>query len=281
MNRTRSILILTWLLSGCSGADFLNALAPSNGIVVVEGVPYAAGERHSVDIYRPGRSGTPVVVFLYGGGWKAGDKAMYRFVGAALAERGFTVVIPDYRVYPAVLFPAFIDDAAASIAWTKAHVAAYGGDPDRIFLIGHSAGAHIAAMLTLDRSYLGAVGLDPDRTIAGTIGLAGPYDFLPLNDAELDDIFAPAGDPRTTQPISFARANAPPMLLMTGENDNTVYPRNSRALADRIAALGGRATFVSFKGVGHVTIVAALSRVLSWMAPVLDQSVAFMRHEGA
>ena len=281
MRRVRPILLLTWLLSGCSGAGLLNAMVPSRGIVVTAGVPYADGDRHALDIYRPATPNPPVVVFLYGGGWRAGDRSMYRFVGAALADRGFLVVIPDYRVYPEVRFPAFVDDAAAAVAWTKAHVGEYGGDSGRVFLMGHSAGAHIAAMLTLDKSFLGRVGLDPDRAIAGTIGLAGPYDFLPLHDPELEPIFAPAGDLALTQPVTFARAGAPPMLLLTGEGDTTVYPRNSRNLAQRLQAKGGRAVLRVYGDVGHVSILGALSRVLSWKAPVLDDCVAFMRGDGA
>ena len=281
MRQLRPILMLTWLVSACSGTGVLNALAPSRGIAVEDGVPYAGGIRHSLDIYRPARPDAPVVVFLYGGGWKTGDRSMYRFVGAALADRGFMVVIPDYRVYPEAAFPGFVDDAALAVAWTKAHAREYGGDAGRVFLMGHSAGAHIAAMLTLDKSFLGRVGLDPDQAITGMIGLSGPYDFLPLVDPGLFPVFTPAGDLALTQPITFARAGAPPMLLLTGEADTTVYPRNSLRLAARIGALGGRAEVRQYSGVGHMTIVGALSSALAWMAPILNDCVAFMRKEGA
>lgn len=277
MRRVRPVLLLSWLLSACSGTGLLNALAPSQGITVMDGVPYADGDRHSLDIYRPAGVGAPVVVFLYGGGWKAGDRSMYRFAGSALADRGFLVLIPDYRVFPEAAFPGFVDDAAQAVAWTKAHAGDYGGDPGRVFLMGHSAGAHIAAMLTLDKSFLGRVGLDPDRDIAGMIGLAGPYDFLPLVDPGLFPIFNPAGDLARTQPITFARSGAPPMLLLTGATDTTVYPRNSVNLAARIHTLGGRAEVRQYSGVGHISIVAALSRAFSWMAPTLNDGVAFMR----
>jgi acetyl esterase/lipase len=281
MPRVRPVLMLTWLLSACSGTGMLNAVAPSRGIAVSEGVPYADGERHKLDIYRPAADGAPVVVFLYGGGWRAGDRGMYRFAGAALADRGFLVAIPDYRVFPEAAFPGFVEDAAAAVAWTKAHAAEYGGDPRRVFLMGHSAGAHIAAMLTLDKSFLARVGLDPDRDVAGTVGLAGPYDFLPLNDPNLDPIFAPAGDLALTQPITFARTGAPPMLLLTGDADRVVYPRNAMHLAARVTALGGRAEVRQYSGVGHSSIVGALSGVLAWKAPILADSLAFMHAEAA
>jgi len=259
----------------------LNAVAPSAEIVVTTDVAYGQGPRRKLDIYRPIPANAPVVLFIYGGSWKSGDRSMYRFVGGAFASRGFVTVVPDYRVYPEVLFPAFVDDAAAAVAWTAANAAAHGGDSERLFLMGHSAGAHIAAMLTLEKSFLGRVGLDPDRAIAGMIGLAGPYDFLPLHDPVLATIFAPAGDLALTQPISFARAGAPPMLLLTGDMDSVVYPRNSENLAERLTALGGRAELRRYSGVGHMTIVGALSGMLAWKAPILADSATFLHAESA
>jgi len=276
----RPVFLLTWLLGGCSGADLLNAVAPTSGIGVTMDIAYGQGARRKLDIYRPDLANAPVAIFIYGGSWKSGDRSMYRFIGAAFASRGFLTVVPDYRVYPEVKYPVFIDDAAAAVAWTKAHIADYGGDPRRIFLIGHSAGAHIAAMLTLDKAFLARVGLDPDLDIAGMIGVSGPYDFLPLNDPDLDAIFAPAGDLTKTQPIEYARAGAPPMLLLTGADDTTVYPRNSRRLADAIRGKGGQATLKVYPDLGHIMIAAAFSRLLSWKAPILDDCVAFMRSGG-
>ena len=212
-------------------------------------VRYAAGERNSLDVYAPdSTSFSPVVVFIYGGGWKDGEKSQYRFVAAALAARGFLTVVPDYRLYPEVRFPVFLRDNAAAVAWTKANIARFGGDPRRIFLMGHSAGAYNVAMLTLDKRWLGEAGLDPDRDLSGMIGLSGPYDFLPLHDPVLETIFAPAGNLCLTQPITFARGNAPPMLLATGTNDTTVLPRNTQHLAAAIRRDGGRADETALSG---------------------------------
>jgi acetyl esterase/lipase len=234
-----------------------------------------------LDLYAPigapiGALRAPVVVFLYGGGWKEGDRTLYRFVGAALAARGFVVVVPDYRVFPAVRFPAFIQDAAAAVAWTRAHVGGYGGDPGRVFLMGHSAGAHIAAMLTLDRQWLGVEGLDPDRDVAGFVGLAGPYDFLPFHDPELGDIFAPAGDLRLTQPITFTRGDAPPVFVATGMADRRVMPRNTVRLAAAIRSKGGLVEERQYPGIGHKLILGSFAGVLRGLAPVLDDVTAFM-----
>jgi acetyl esterase/lipase len=268
-------------LSACSPVTILNAMAPRSGITVSSDVPYAPGSRRSLDIYAPARADAPVVVFIYGGGWKDGDKAMYRFVAAALAARGFLTVVPDYRLFPQVRFPVFVEDAAAAVAWTRGNISRYGGNPNRLFLMGHSAGAHIAALLTLHKQYLAADGLDPDRDIAGFVGLAGPYDFLPLHDPELDDIFAPAGDLRLTQPITFARGDAPPMFLAAGTDDTTVLPRNTANLTAAIRRDGGRVEEKLYPGIGHRLIIGSMAGALRWIAPVLQDVTAFLRRPDA
>ncbi len=265
------------VLSACSPVAVLNALAPKTGITETRDVRYAPGDRHDLDIYAPtGQRSAPVVVFIYGGGWKDGGKADYRFVAAALAVRGFLTVVPDYRLFPEVRFPVFLQDNAAAVAWTKANIARYGGDPRRIFLMGHSAGAYNVAMLTLDKQWLGADGMDPDRDIAGMVGLAGPYDFLPLRDPELDDIFNPAGDLRLSQPITFARGNAPPMFLAAGSADVTVLPRNTEHLTAAVRRDGGVVEERIYPGVNHTKIIGALSGVMRWLAPSMADVMGFL-----
>jgi acetyl esterase/lipase len=287
-------VILLTLLSGCSPSSVLNALSPRAGITEVRDIPYAEGERHSLDIYAPAaaaagdefrrpegggsatRKGAPVVVFIYGGGWRDGNKATYRFVGASLAAHGYLTVVPDYRVFPPARFPSFIQDAATAVAWTRGNIGRYGGDPHRIFLVGHSAGAHIAAMLTLDQQWLAAVGLDSNRDVAGMVGLAGPYDFLPLHDPQLEEIFAPAGDLRLTQPISFARGNAPPMFLASGIRDTTVLPRNTEHLAAAVRGDGGQVEERLYRGIGHALILGCFAWPLRWIAPVWSDVTKFL-----
>ena len=281
MGRLLGVVMLS-VLSACSPVAVLNALAPTAGITETRDVRYAPGGRHALDIYAPaGQRPAPVVVFIYGGGWKDGDKAEYRFLAASLASKGFLTVVPDYRVFPAVRFPVFLRDNAAAVAWTKANITRYGGDPRRIFLMGHSAGAYNAAMLTLDKQWLGAAGLDPDRDIAGMIGLAGPYDFLPLRDPELEDIFGPAGDLRLSQPIAFARGNAPPMFLAAGNADLTVLPRNTAHLAAAVRRDGGAVEERIYGGVNHTGIVGAMSGALRWLAPLMADVLGFLeRYDG-
>ncbi len=281
-------LFMLSALSACSPVAVLNALAPTDRISITQDIRYASGDRHELDVYAPKgqapkgqATAAPVVVFIYGGGWKDGNKGEYRFVAAALAARGFLTVVPDYRLFPAVRFPSFLRDNAAAVAWTRANIAKYGGDPRRIFLMGHSAGAYNVAMLTLDKQWLAAVGMDPDRDITAMIGLAGPYDFLPLHDPELEDIFAPAGNLRLTQPITFARGDAPPMFLAAGTADTTVFPRNTEHLAAAIRRDGGTVEERIYPGVNHVKIIGAMAGVLRWLAPSMADVTRFLhRYDG-
>lgn len=274
------LVVLVALMAYLSPAGVLNAVAAAGGgYSRSEGLAYGGGQRRSLDVYRPSSASgkAPVIVFLYGGGWEDGDKATYRFVGAALAARGYLTVIPDYRVYPEVRFPAFLQDAAAAVAWTKRHAAEFGGDPDRLVLMGHSAGAHIAAMLAYDRQWLAAVGLDPERDVRGLIGLAGPYDFLPLHSDTLRAIFGPPEGLAATQPITFVDGRGPPAFLATGLNDDTVDPGNTSRLALRIRERGGEAETRIYDKVDHRSLIGAMAFPLRFLAPVLRDVDAFAR----
>ena len=276
-----TVLVISCLAAACSPVTLLNLVAPRGAALSQHS--YGAGPRHMLDVYAPAAAGShasaaagaPVVVFFYGGGWESGNRRMYRFIGATLAAHGIVAVIPDYRVYPEVRFPDFIKDGAAAVAWAEAHAAEYGGDPARLFLMGHSAGAQIAALLALDRHYLREAKADPEN-IAGVIGLAGPYDFLPLKSERLRDIFGTTDTDRHSQPIDYVTADAPPMLLASASDDVTVYPRNSRALAARLRAAGRRVTELYYPHVGHRTLIAAFAGPLSFLAPVQRDTLRFI-----
>jgi acetyl esterase/lipase len=257
-----------------SGIGILNAIAIGVGVEVTRTIRFADGKRGLLDVYAPkGVVNAPVVVFFYGGGWESGDRADYRFAAMALARRGFVTVVPDYRVYPEVRYPDFLTDGAKAVRWTRRNAEEFGGDPGLITLIGHSAGAYIAAMLALDRRLLDAAS---QTTLAGVVGLAGPYDFLPLHSEVLDAIFEPAGDLTLSQPIAYARGDAVPMLLLSGQSDKTVRPENSRRLAARIRMLGGDAQAKFYERVDHATILGAFSPLLRPLAPVFADTVAFV-----
>ncbi|MFO1069566.1 MAG: alpha/beta hydrolase [Geminicoccaceae bacterium] len=273
LRRLAALVLALPGFAGCGMTDIVNAVAPRDGYRVVADRRYGDLPRQALDLYVPeGRGGPlPVVVFLYGGSWQTGSRAEFRFVGVTLARRGYLAVIPDYRVWPPDGFPVFLDDTAAAIAWVRAHAAEVTGvTTGPIVLLGHSAGAYNAVMVTLDRRWLEGQGADPDATIAATVGLAGPYDFLPLTDPALQALFGPEDRLPATQPIAYARGDAPPLLLVTGDDDRTVSPLNSVRLAARVTGDGGDATVLRYPGIGHVDIMAPFSRGLGWYAPTLD-----------
>ena len=261
------------------------ALPPSVGlkerlfgrpIATFRDIRYAEEARLTLDVCRPKTAAAaPVVVFFYGGGWRSGHKGLYRYAAKALARRGYVAVVPDYRIYPEVRYPDFLDDGARAVRWVKDNVHRFGGDPEKIFLMGHSAGAHIAAMLAIDASWLGRVALVPGRDLAGLIGIAGPYDFLPLTDETRIVIFGGANRAET-QPIFHVGPGAPPALLLTGDRDTLVDAGNSARLAERLRAAGNAATAVIYPGIGHYIIVAALAPLLRLRVPVLRDAEDFI-----
>jgi acetyl esterase/lipase len=259
-------------------ADHLNATIATDGLSVQRAVRYGPA---AMDIWRPrtATAGLPVVVFFYGGAWQRGRRQDYPFVAATLARRGLVVAVPDYRLYPQVRFPTFIEDAAQAVAAARRHAPAWGGDPDRVFVAGHSAGAYLAAMLALDPRYLAASGEDRAH-LAGMVGLAGPYDFLPIQDDDIRAVFASAADLRETQPVGHVDGRNPPMLLLHGAADTTCYPRNSLALAARVRASGGAAEARLYPRVGHIGIVLGFAPVLRFCSPALADLGGFVLGAG-
>ncbi len=216
----------------------------------------------------------PVIIFIHGGSWLSGDPDDYGFVARALVPEGFVTVLAGYRLGDSGKFPAMVTDTAAAFAWTVANIAQYGGDPDMIFIAGHSAGAYNAAMVALDPQWLAAEGLGADA-IAGFIGLAGPYDFYPFDTESTIAAFGDAPAPQATQPVNFARQDAPPMLLLTGAKDTTVKPRNTRALAAAMEQAGGDVTSRIYPGFDHAGILTALASPFRRDPAVINAMVQF------
>ncbi|EKV32395.1 carboxylesterase family protein [Caenispirillum salinarum AK4] len=246
-------------LSACSGLDLLNATVSDDGHVSRTGLRYADGPRGLLDIHKPPGDGPfPVVVWIYGGAWEDGDRAGYEFIGAQLARAGFLVVIPDYRVHPEVVFPAFLRDNARAVAWTQTHVAEYGGDPGRMALMGHSAGAYNAAMLGYDDTWIRQAGGDPDALDA-FVGLAGPYDIHPYTVEVSRTIFGHETDPATTEPLDDVDAADPPALLLHGTDDTTVKPEHTTNFAEALRAAGVPVTVERVAGTGHIGLLLDVS----------------------
>ncbi len=268
------------LLSGCSAASILNATVPRDGVSVERGIAYGEGPRRRLDVYRnkDAAGPHPLIVFLYGGSWRTGERGTYAFVATPLAARGAVVVVPDYRLYPEVVFPDFLDDNAHAVAWAVDHANELGADPHRVFIVGHSAGAYNAAMLAVDPRWLARAGLDRTE-IAGVVGLAGPYDFLPMTDPDIIPVFAPVDDGPASQPVTYVDGSSPPLLLLAGDADTTVRPANTRSLAARVAAAGGAVESRIYPGIGHIGIVTAFAPLFSGRAPVLDDVWRFITQQ--
>lgn len=251
--------LLILCLSGC-GLRLLNVVTPGGSVERIADLAYGDDPRQQLDLYRPEAGGAhaPVILFIHGGYWSSGERQDYRFVGETLAKAGYLTAVMSYRLYPDVVFPAFIEDAASAVAWLKQHAVEFGGDAEELFLVGHSSGAHSAVMLALDPSYLRAVGGEPRRWLSGVVGLSGPYDFLPPRNARVAKIFPTEQSHHAGNPVNFADAKAPPLLLIHGRDDDTVWPINSQNLAQKLREAGQDVSLELIDG-GHAQPLIAFS----------------------
>ncbi len=259
-------------------------MVPQSTYKLESGIAFGKLPRQKLDIYSPNlkleaQATKPlkVVIFYYGGSWDSGERGDYKFVGEALASMGYIVVIPDYRVYPDVLFPALMEDPALAAKWVKDNINRYQGDANQVFLAGHSAGAHIAVMMAVNAEYLAKQSLKPTDFV-GVIGLAGPYDFLPLKSARLKTIFGSDAEQLKSQPINFVDGNNPPMLLAVGLKDGTVWPRNSYNLAEKIKKNSGLVQVVKFENYGHIDMAAKLAKPLRGNGELLKVVIDFIQN---
>ena len=280
------LLAVVVTLGACAAAAptaTLNALAAINSHRQAVDVAYGTLPRQKLDVYAPysgaPAGGHPVVVFFYGGSWNKGERADYRFVGEGLAARGVLTLVADYRLYPEVRYPDFLADCAAALAYGLREAATLGGNPKRVFVMGHSAGAYNAAMLALDATRLAPSGHSPAE-LAGWIGLAGPYDFLPMTNPDAQPVFFHPNYPPGTQPLDLVTPAAPRSFLGAAAKDVLVNPqRNTVGLAQRLRAAGIRVDLRLYDRVNHLTLVGAMAPALSWLAPVTDDVVAFINAE--
>lgn len=281
--------MLPALLTACSALDVLNATVSTDTYRQFADLPYGDKHRQKLDVYMPSQTlgnkalvadASPMVVFFYGGSWSSGDRADYRFVGEALAAQGIVAVVADYRLSPEVRYPVFLQDSALATRWAFDNAQKYGADPTRIFVMGHSAGAYNAAMLALDKRWLGGVGLNPAK-LAGWIGLAGPYDFLPIGDRKTQVAFEWPGTPPDSQALFHASSASPPALLLAPEKDSLVNTQRSTVgMAERLKTSGVRVQSELYDTVSHVSIVATMASVLRSRAPVLERVTAFVKANG-
>lgn len=267
---------LAWV-SACSPQHVAELVLLRDDFHLTRDLAYGRDPRHRLDVYQPIPSPTaaPVVVFLYGGRWQNGSKDQYHLLGEAFTRRGVVAIVPDYRLYPQVRFPGWVDDAADVVRWARDNARRYGGDPTRIVVVGHSAGAHTTALLALDETYLRRAGV-PRGVVRGFVSLAGPV-ATTWTDADVQTLMGPRAGWPATYPMAQADGTAPPLLLLHGGRDRTVDPANSVRLAARIQGRGGCARVVVYQGLGHVGMVIALSVPDLPIAPVMDQVMQFVR----
>jgi acetyl esterase/lipase len=268
---------LSLAASACTSVQYFLANAPTRlgAYDRVVDLKYGDDPRQRLDAYSPRKAqNRPVVVFWYGGSWLNGAKSNYRFVGASLAERGFVVLLPDYRLYPAVKFPLFLEDAAHAVAWAQRHAAQLGGDPHRIVLMGHSAGAHMAAFLAFNHGFLARAGARP-QWIKGLVGLSGPYALRP-NSRVLHEIFAAPYSSSDWQPVQFVDERSPPTLLFHGTQDTVVEVAHAERLRDALRAQGVPVEARILNGRKHADTVAAFALGARYRAPVLADTVRFI-----
>ena len=270
------VFALGALTSACSSRRAAETLLLGDHFVLTKGIAYGGNGHNRLDVYRPrdDRRRFPVVVFLYGGRWQSGSKEEYRLVGNALTRRGIVVIVPDYRMYPGALFPAWVEDAAQAVRWSVDNAHRFNGDTARIFVVGHSAGAHTAALLALDEKYLRSAGVAA-HVLRGAVSMAGPVDTS-WTDPDVQALMGPREGWPMTYPASHIDGTEQPLLFLHGAGDETVAQINSSRLAARIRERGGCARSVSYAGVGHVEIVVALA--LPWLrrAPVVDDIESFI-----
>ena len=269
------IPVLSLLISGCSPLHLVSSLSDDDSSVTVSHQNYGTNERHQLDIYIPGHieENSPVVVFFYGGSWKRGQKEKNGFVGHRLSRKGYVTVIPDYRLYPEVTFPAFVEDAALAISWLRANI---DQAENGVVVMGHSAGAHIAALLALDKEYLEDVG-QPQSIIRGMIGLAGPYGFDPRKYRSTRPIFSGVEPVDKAKPVSFACSAVSPLLLLHGLDDSVVVAKNSRELSRRIDSCGGNVEYIELAEDGHMSIVLGLSNTFLENKAILSPIDIFLK----
>ena len=259
------------LLDVANGADLANgAYARETDIV------YGTDPQQTLDVYRPNAPGAtplPLVVFVHGGRWNSGSKEEYRFVAAGLASHGCVVVVPNYRLYPAVRMAAAAEDLARAVGYAESHAAALGADSERVVLMGHSAGAQLAALLAYDGGWLKAAGARPVRAFAG---FAGPYDFLPLKDQDLIDYFGPPEHYPASQPVNFVDRASPPAFLVQGLADRTVALKNTTSLAEHLKAAGVAAEVRLQPGEDHGGVLKRFARFYRAHDPVYAALIEFI-----
>ena len=287
MRLKKRLLIAALALGGmaafaaCSPIAALNAVVSVSDLTVTRDLRYGPDARNLLDVYRPASSGTtmageraPMLLFIHGGSWTGGSKDDYKFIGESFARAGYVVAVMSYRLAPQNVYPAYIQDAAQALAWLRSHAGDYGGNPDDLFVMGHSAGAFNAVEVVDNARWLSEAGV-PITAVHGVIGVAGPYsyDYRGMGTA---NAFPAGSDPATVMPAEHVRADAPPHLLLVAGNDTVVYPQNGERMKAALDTKKIPLTFKVLPNLDHYTIAGALARPLTFLGSARQDVLDFM-----
>ncbi len=274
------LLLVGGLLYHFAALKVFNFLVPQDqgSELAASAESYGAEPNQTLFVFKPKQSkpNLPILIFVHGGSWQEGNAADYGFVGRAFAAENFVTFVINYRKHPKYPFPAFVQDVAKSLNWVQYNAEKYGGDAKRIFLVGHSAGAYNVTLAVLDKRFLETEGVVVEN-IKAVATLAGPFDFLPLDSDITKEVFGKLSDLPNTQPINFARKDAPPFLILHGSEDKTVYPKNAKSLYKHLNDVGATVKLIEYKGVSHVGILLDIAKPLRGNAPVLSDVVEFFK----
>nr|WP_297349449.1 alpha/beta hydrolase [uncultured Glaciecola sp.] len=259
------IVIIAWFTdTAAAGLRVLNAgVSLTNSYNITRDIPYGSESWQKLDIYRAqdADENTPVIVFFFGGGWSWGDKKYFEFVADSFVRKGYTVAIPNYVLYPKGKFPQFVEDGAKAIVWVKNNIEKYQGSADKVFLVGHSAGAYIAAMAAIDKRYLHQAGEDM-LFIKGVAGIAGPYNFTP----KAQEYVAIFGEENfeIMKVANHMTGGEPPMILLHGNGDTTVGRFNQETMVTALAQ--GNVKYKSVLYNDDITHTKILLKLHPWFA---------------
>ena len=270
-------IIATVALVACAPAELeatgLSAVSANAGLDGIARTPnqsYGSLARQKLDIYKPlnAKEPRPVIVFTYGGGFKSGSKDQYGFVAEAFSSLGYVTVIYDYRLYPQVTWPVYIQDGALAVAWVSKEIGKYGGDPKRILIAGHSAGAYIAAMLAVNPEYLRAANV-PDGTIKAALTFSGPYEFWNAKQQahggfigqDIQEVMGAAETAAQTQPINYVSGNAPPFVIVHGNQDDLLAVTQAKTMKAKLEAAKVPVTYLEYP-MAHATTILAMAKPL-------------------
>lgn len=265
---------------GCASIQLaaVNLMALSFNSERIANLSYGPLAKQNLDIYRPDIASEmqplPVVLFFHGGSWRDGSKNLYRFVAVTLAERGYLVVVPNYRKFPEVVFPAFVGDTAAAISWVIENADQYGGNPQSVFVMGHSSGAHMGALALADQRYLQSYAKQPNQ-VRGFIGLAGPYSFEPRAE-DIVEVFAGLNDYSQMQVDTFVDGNEPKMLLLHGMDDSIVASFNSDRLKTALDEHQIESRQIFYQGIDHAGIIGEFAAPYEANSEVVADILAFI-----